>query len=308
MHVLVLGGNGFIGSHVVAVLMDSGHRVSVIDRAPAPSFAHSHSIEHVGRDIDHAVATLPSIDIVCHLAYSSIPSTSNADPVADVIDNLAGSVRLLEAMRAAGKQRIVYLSSGGAVYGSPRSVPISEDHPLDPISSYGVTKVAFEKYLGMYAALYGFKPTIIRPSNPFGPGQGKMGLLGVVNTFLHAALVGAPVTIWGDGTSVRDYVYVGDLASLVKMVVEGNATGTYNCGRGVGVTLLELADLVEELTGRPLERAFRPVRGFDPPLVVLDIKRATRELGWAPTTNLRVGLRLTQAWLTAEIEKSSQRT
>lgn len=297
MHVLALGGNGFVGSHVVAALLDAGHRVSVADRTDQPKFRHGRPFDNIGQGVDDAIAVLPHIDVVCHLAWSTVPATSNADPIADITENLAGSVKLLEAMRVLGKTRIVYLSSGGAVYGLPRTTPIREEHALDPISAYGVTKVAFEKYLGMYAALHGVRPTIIRPSNPYGPGQNKIGVQGAVNTFLNAAATGENVTIWGDGSTIRDYLAVEDVARLVGAAVEAGTAGIYNCGSGHGTSLLELIGEVERITGAVINRVHRPARDFDPPVIVLDTSRARADFGWTPRVSLDVGLAAAWEWM-----------
>jgi UDP-glucose 4-epimerase len=304
MHILVLGGNGFIGSHLVASAVDAGHEVTVLDLSPSPRYSHGrpfHFIETATAALPGMKELLSSTDVLCHFAYNSVPSTSNSDPAADVTDNLVSSVRLLETMRTVELRRIVYLSSGGAVYGSPQETPIAEEHPLNPISSYGVTKVAFEKYLRMYATLYGFRPTIIRPSNPYGPGQGKIGLLGVVNTFLSAAATGDTAILWGDGSLVRDFIYIDDLCKLIILALERDEPGIYNCGYGTGTTLSELIVAIESVSGRQIHIQGRPTRDFDPPIIVLDTGRARRTFGWAPGMTLREGLLTTWNWMNTNV-------
>ncbi len=191
MHIVVTGGNGFIGSHFVARAVDAGHRVTVVGNSNEPRINHARPYDFVEGGTN-ALASMPSLlkdaGIICHLASSSIPATATADPVGDIERNLSSTVRLFEAMRKTGNRKLLFMSSGGAVYGRPLATPIAESHPLNPISAYGITKLAAEKYIGMYTELYDFDALIIRPSNPYGPGQGTYGQLGAVTTFLSKAL------------------------------------------------------------------------------------------------------------------------
>lgn len=294
MHIIVLGGNGFIGSHFVGHAVRAGHRVTVIDWLAEPR--HSHGMPFEFRVMgtaelaaDHAL--LRTADVIVHCAYSTIPATANADPGRDITDNLLPLVALLEAMDAVDLPRIVYLSSGGAVYGRPQTVPIPEEHPLDPISAYGVTKVASEKYLGMYAANRGLRSTIIRPANPYGVNQGKVGLLGAVTTFLNLLAAGDTATIWGDGSVVRDFVHIDDVSRLLLAAVEQDRPGVYNCGSGAGCSLAVLIETIAEVTGQRLSVRYESARGFDPPEIVLDITAARNAFAWEPRVSLANGVR-----------------
>jgi len=223
MKVLVLGGNGFIGSHVVDQLLAAGHKVRVFDRSAERYRDPIKQVEYrLGRfdDTFQVAEALQGMDAVCHLISTTVPGTSNLDPVADVKNNLINTLNLLEQMRKKGLRRILYLSSGGTVYGNPESSPISENHPLKPISSYGIVKVAIEKYLFMYQQLYGLQPVILRPSNPYGPRQGHAGVQGLIGTLLARAFSGETLEIWGDGSIVRDYMHVSDLARLCVVALE----------------------------------------------------------------------------------------
>lgn len=298
MRIIVVGGNGFIGSHFVSLAVAAGHEVLVSGNSPTPRFAHGHAFEFLPGGLAGLAERpdlLASAGAVCHFASSTIPSSSNADPVGDIADNLMGTVALLEAMRKVGQQRIIYLSSGGAIYGRPVTTPMAETHPTDPLSSYGVVKLASEKYVNLYAQQYGFRPTIIRPANPYGPGQGTIGQLGAVTTFVNLALTGQRAVIWGDGSAVRDFVYISDLCGMALKALEGDIAGVFNCASGTGTSLAELMSLVELITGRKLEREYREARAFDPPAVVLDIGRATRDMGWLPQVSLEEGIRRTVA-------------
>jgi UDP-glucose 4-epimerase len=294
MHFVVLGGNGFIGSHFVGRAVQAGHDVTVVDLSDAPRHPHGRTFRFVqGSAVDLAKmnSLLRSADVLCHFAYSTVPSTANADPIADIEQNLVPLLHLLSAMKDAQLMRILYLSSGGAVYGSPKSLPIPEGHPLHPVSAYGVTKVASENYLGMFAAAHDIRPTIIRPSNPYGVNQGKVGLLGAVTTFLRLLQSDETATIWGDGGSIRDYVHIDDLTELMLASLEVDRPGTYNCGAGVGHSLNALMDLIAEVTGRRIKVKYEPARSFDPAEVRLDIALAQRTFGWAPKIVLADGIR-----------------
>jgi UDP-glucose 4-epimerase len=298
MSVLVIGGNGFLGSSLVEGLRESGHNVRVLDRTPARIDLDWHEVDYRIGGFDDAAAlagALEGIGCVYHLASSTVPSTSNLDPVHDVGSNLVGSLKLIAAMSAAGVRRLVFFSSGGTVYGNPERVPVREDHPLRPISSYGVVKVAIENYLMMYRRLGLLSPLILRPSNPYGPRQATSGVQGAVGAFLGKALAGEGIAIWGDGEVVRDYIYVDDLVALAIKAGVSDECGIYNAGSGAGQSLNVLCALVRELTGQPLPVEYLPGRDFDVSKIVLDIGAAQERFDWTPQVSLREGIART--WL-----------
>jgi len=300
MKVLVLGGNGFIGSHVVDQLLAAGHKVRVFDRSPERYREPLKQVEYrLGRfdDIFQVAEALQGVDVVCHLISTTVPGTSNMDPVADVQNNLVNTLSLLEQMRKKGLRRILYLSSGGTVYGNPESSPVCEDHPLKPISSYGVVKVAIEKYLYMYQQLYGLQPVILRPSNPYGPRQGHAGVQGLIGTLLVRAMASETLEIWGDGSIVRDYMDVSDLAQLCVKVVESDACGTFNAGSGEGYSINQIITMIRDMTGGTSEVCYKPARAFDVQEVVLDISRALQQFNWKPNVKLSTGIRDQMEWL-----------
>lgn len=293
MRTLLIGGNGFIGSHLVDGLRDAGHDVCVLDpRAPREDVDWSGVTYRRASHADESVLAeaLDACDVVLHLASTTVPFTSNANPVYDVSTNLVDTLRLLAAMRSRGMRRILFLSSGGTVYGNPDSLPVGESHPLRPISSYGVVKGAIEQYLLMYQRLGELDPLILRPSNPYGPRQatsGRQGFIAKVLTCLHD---GAPLQIWGDGSTVRDYLYIDDLVALVVQAVTGAQCGVYNVGSGVGHSLNEVRVAAEQVVGKSMIVEHFPAQGFDVREIVLDITAANEHFGWRPAVSLEEGL------------------
>jgi UDP-glucose 4-epimerase len=300
MKILVLGGNGFIGSHVVDELLEAEHEVRVFGRRhevwrkPLPAVNY-----YLGdfSNVPLLAEALQGVDAVIHLISTTVPSTSNLDPIADIQSNLENSVRLFQVMVSVNVKRIIFLSSGGTVYGIPSLLPVPETHPLNPICSYGVVKVAIEKYLGMFEHLFGLKPLIIRASNPFGPRQGHEGVQGVVSTFMQKILSGEKVTIWGDGSTKRDYLYVTDLARICRMAAESELTGVFNVGSGRGLTLVELAGMIEKASGMKLNIEYKAGRPYDVPEIVLNIEKAKTLLNWEPEITLQEGLVLLHHWM-----------
>lgn len=300
MKALVVGGNGFIGSRLITRMLAADDQVAVLDTGAARSdFDWSRVDYRQGSLTDVALldSALEGVDVVYHCASSTVPSSSNLNPVGDIEQNLVGAVHLLEAMRHRGKRRIVYLSSGGTVYGNPSVVPVSEDHPLNPISSYGVVKVAIEKYLLMYEALHGIEPVIVRPSNPYGPGQRPTGVQGLIASFLGKVLSGEPLTVWGDGEVVRDYLYIDDLVEFLWLAGTRPVPGTYNVGSGEGQSVNQIIDAISRSIGRTPDIVRMENRSFDVRRIVLDISRARAVFAWAPSVGLDEGISAARVWI-----------
>ncbi len=300
MQALVIGGAGFIGSHVVDSLLARGFRVRVYDRRPEPFRAPLKGVEYIHGDIADTTSlyeALSGVEAVIHLTSVTVPSTSNLDPVADITGNLINTVRMLEIMRGLSIRKFVYLSSGGTVYGIPKQEPVREDHPLHPISSYGIVKVAIENYLYMEHKLHGLQHVILRASNPYGPRQGHTGIQGVIGTYLWRIARGEPIEVWGDGSVVRDFVYVRDLADLCVEAVTGTATGCFNAGSGDGASINEIVEHVCHAVGQEIIPVRKPQRNYDVPRITLDIGKAREELGWSPETTLEQGIRETWDWI-----------
>ncbi len=300
MKVLVIGGSGFIGSHVVDKLLAHGHSVRVFDRQPERFRAPLPGVDyHIGDYADRTalVEALAGVDAVYHLLSTTLPGTADLDPKTDVQDNLVGTINLLESMRELGPRRILFLSSGGTVYGIPETLPVPETHALRPISSYGIVKASIEHYLEMYRRARGFSPIIVRASNPFGPRQAHSGVQGVISTFLRRILAGEPVEIWGDGSVVRDYFDVRDLAELCVRAGTSRSEGAYNAGSGYGLSVNEIIEAIRAVTGLDFEIVYKPGRAVDVPRSVLDCSRAKSDFGWECKTGFDAGLRDIWNWL-----------
>jgi UDP-glucose 4-epimerase len=302
MNCLVLGGNGFIGSHLVDLLLREGQGVRVFDRADDSFRSRPPQVEYICGDLGNQGlirAALTDVDVVFHLISTTIPGTSNADPAFDVQSNVVDTIRLLEECVAARLKRFVFISSGGTIYGIPRTVPIPESHPLDPVCSYGVTKLAIEKYLALFGYLYGLEYVILRPSNAYGERQNPFGKQGVVGVFLGKIVRHEPIVVWGDGSVTRDFIYAGDLAVALYQaaIYDGLEERVFNVGSGIGVSVNEVLEGLSAVTGHNLDVRYTEARRFDVPVNVLDISLAEECLGWAPATDLADGLSRTWKWV-----------
>lgn len=301
MRAVILGGHGFLGSHLALALLEAGHRVRIFDRPAATPCLPVSGAEFRGGDFmrrEDLDAALAGCEVGFHLVSTTLPQNSNEDPLHDVETNLLGTLQLLEIARSSGTRKIVFASSGGTVYGVPQRVPIPETHPTEPLCAYAIVKLAIEKYLQLYSHLHGLEYGVLRISNPYGEGQSPFQKQGAVAVFTYQALRGETIQIWGDGEVIRDYLYVGDVAeALVKVAAYRGSHRVFNIGSGEGRSLNELLARLEALLGRSVKREYLPRRPFDTPVNVLDTTLARRELGWKPHTSLEAGLARTADWL-----------
>jgi UDP-glucose 4-epimerase len=299
---LVIGGNGFIGSHLVDALLQQEWGVTILDLQERRYEPMPLSAYFIQGDLSQSYLVrqaLAGVDIVFHLAWATIHEVSNRDPAADIHANLIPSLHLLEACRESGVHRIVFVSSGGTVYGLPEELPILETHPQNPINAYGITKVAVEKYLHMFQHLHNLDYAVLRPSVPYGPRQNPLGRQGAVAVFLYRVAQGLPITIWGDGSVTRDYFHVSDLVDALIAASEKDLSTyrTFNVGGGEELSLSGLLQLVEETVGKKAVVDYQPGRDFDAPRILLDTRRAKRELNWQPKVSLVDGLAQTWEWM-----------
>jgi len=295
MKCLVLGGAGFLGSDLSILLFKQGYTVRVFDRQirmfdrdayPDMEFFEGDFLNQ--HDIDEAVA---GCDAIFHMISTTVPKSSNDDPVFDVESNVVGTLHVLGAAVRHRVKKIVFTSSGGTVYGVPEQTPFSEDHPTNPLCSYGINKLGIEKYLYLFSQLHGLEYTILRISNPYGEGQRPDAVQGAVGVFAAKAVAGDVVKIWGDGSVVRDYLHVSDVSlSLVKALEYSGSTHVFNVGSGEGRSLNEILDLLEEIVGHSVERRYQHARKVDVPINILKNSLARSELGWSPLVSFRDGL------------------
>jgi UDP-glucose 4-epimerase len=302
MTVLVLGGAGFIGRAVVRLLSDAGQPARVLDRnrCPDPVLADRPEIEwHLGELGDRAALerALVGVATVVHLASGASPAIAQTDWEADVQSQVIDSIGLLRCMGAADVRRLVYLSSGGTVYGVTNRVPIDELQPAAPLLAYGINKLAVEHFIALAHRSLRIDSVVLRAANAYGPGQRTDRRQGLVGTAIRCALSRRPLPIWGDGSTVRDFVYVDDVARAILAAIRYRGTHTtFNIGSGVGRSIREVVADIERLSGIDVSVEYLPLRGLDVPFNVLDCRRARTEMGWEPLVSFEQGLSTTLAW------------
>jgi len=309
MKSLVTGGAGFIGSHLVDRLVDEGHEVLVVDdlskghlsrladaRSRGPMKFHQLDIR--SKDLTD-VTTKFGPDVMFHLAAQASVSASVADPAYDADVNVLGTLQVLQAARAASCGRVVFTSTGGAVYGTNVKLPAKETYTKSPDSPYGISKKIVEDYFRLYRSLYDVDYMIIGPSNVYGPRQDPHGEAGVVAIFSRAMLDGQRPTIFGDGNQTRDYVYVEDVVDALVRAGNTGGGGFLNVGTGVETSVTDLYSQIASAAGfdrPPIHEAARP---GDVMRSVLDVAAAAQLIGWAPFTPLSDGVTRTVAWFRA---------
>ena len=304
MKCVILGGGGFIGSAIADRLLRDGHEIRIFERPRVVPYRIFDSNEHVEWITGDMLSThdvrdaIRGADVVLHLVSFTLPKSSNDDLVYDVQTNLVATIHLLNEMVLQNISKIVFISSGGTVYGIPKYLPIDERHPTEPLVSYGITKLTIEKYLLMFQHLHRIKANILRVANPFGQRQRVETAQGAVTVFLHRALHGQMIYIWGDGSVIRDYIYINDVADAFARAVEYSGPhSVFNISSGVGTSLNELVGALEEILDKPVARRHLEARPFDVPVSILSSVLAKDELGWTPQTTLRDGIARTAKWM-----------
>ena len=295
MKILVTGGAGFIGSHVVDKMIEAGHEVVVLDNLctgrlsnlnPKAKFyqmdIRSPEVEKIFEE--------ERPEVVDHHAAQMDVRRSVSDPIYDADVNILGGLNLLNLAVKYKVRKFIHISSGGAAYGEPVYLPCDEKHPVQPLCPYGATKYMLELYLYMYKETYGLDYSVIRYPNVFGPRQDPAGEAGVVAIFAGHMLKDKPVTIFGTGEQVRDYVFVKDCARANLMVLENGSGKVFNLGWGIGTTVNQIYKGLKEITGYQQDAIYAPARPGETFQIYLDATRAKEELGWEPTVTLHEGL------------------
>lgn len=304
---LVIGGAGYIGSNLVAQLVAAGRGVTVLGRSAAPRRAVATGAVYVSGDVADTALLDKLLDAhseVIHLAYATAPNTAFANPLEDLMQNLRPAVALFAGAAQRGI-RLVMVSSGGTVYGEAQSLPMREDHPTRPISPYGATKLTIEHYAHLSAATDALEFVCVRPANAYGAGQRPFVGQGFVATAMASAMQGRAIKIFGERGTVRDYLYVSDLASgIIAALEKGRPSETYNIGSAIGLSNFDVVSAMSDLLGRHgIEVAVEhlPERLSDVRANVLDYAKLQEHTGWRPHTGLAEGLALTYQWLLAEL-------
>lgn len=306
---LVLGGAGFIGLNLCNRLVDRGAGVTCFSRShPRLNDLDPRVVPMTGH-FDDRLALANAVegqDIVFHLIAGSVPQSSNRDPSAELTAAPIATLHLLEICRSARIRKVVFSSSGGAIYGIPSTTPIPEHAPTDPISAYGISKLTIEKSLYLYNHLYGIDYQILRIANPYGPFQLGNKHQGLIGSYIHRVLSGQPLEIWGTGEVVRDFLHVEDVSDALLAAV--NYDGPHkvmNVGSGMGLSVNQIiAELQTAFGGERLSCMYKPSRAADVPINVLDTTLIRSELGWRPRVGLSDGLAGTIAWMRAHLSES----
>lgn len=302
MKVLVLGGSGFLGSHIVDKFLAEKHDVSVYDLYPERFRKSPKGIKFITGDFGNVGALSELIgsgfDYVIHCVSTTTPKSSNESPEFDIQSNVIGTLNLLDICVRHGIGKLIFLSSGGTVYGDIGDLNVvDESHAVRPMCSYGVSKLSIEHYLDVYRHLRGLDYVALRLSNPYGERQSPLRALGALTVFLHRTLKKQSVEVWGDGSVTRDFIYVGDVANAVYLAAVNPISGVYNVGSGTGLSLREILNHISRVVGVEPSITWLASRSFDVPRIVLDAKKLRNATNWHSGTSLEEGIKITAEWL-----------
>ncbi len=294
MRVAIIGGAGFIGRSVAHALSSQNIEVRILDTTSRLESLQQDGLPYQTEifkypDVQGAERLLEGTDVVIHLACTTEPASSMESLVYDATTNIVPSLKIFRAAEEAGVRRVIFASSGGTVYGYPKTLPVTEDHPTKPMCAYGVSKLAIENYLAVYKNIEGIS---LRPGNPYGSYQLRGTTIGLIANFLSAVSENRNLEVWGDGSVVRDYLYIDDLADAFVTAVTHDALGpgSYNIGSGKGWSINEIIEKIFSITGREVQVNHLASRGYDVPKIILDTEKFRSETGWMAGTSLEEGI------------------
>lgn len=302
MRILILGGSGFLGSHVVDKFLAEKHDVSVYDlsharfrRTPPGVQYYDGDLGNIG-GLEDVIAT--GFDAVLHFISTTTPRSSNESPEFDIQSNVIGTVKLLDICVKHKVGKFIFLSSGGTVYGDiGADSTVDELHAVRPICSYGISKLSIEHYLHLYQHMHGLDYVALRIANPYGERQSPHLALGALTVFLYRTIKNETIEVWGDGSVERDFIYVGDVANAVYLSTIKPVSGVFNVGSGAGLSIRDLIHEISHVTGVEPTVVWLKGRPYDVPRIVLDASRLQKAAGWSCLTSLRKGIALTAEWL-----------
>lgn len=303
MRVVIIGGAGFIGNNVRKQLEKYNHEVIIADRKETALYENHdrlgikyECINFVtGEGLDKVIQ---ENDIVIHLVSTTLPNMSNDNVMKDARENILASIQLLQICAEKKVAKVIYASSGGQIYGMPMYTPIDENHPTNPVSAYGIHKLAVEKYMQLFHKMYGMPIVVLRISNPYGPGQVPFRGQGVISTFIASTLLNKKIQIWGDGKSIRDYIYIEDVAEAFEAAIEyeGNQY-VFNVGSSEGVSVNDILKVIESELGITASIEYTNEGSSDVEVNILSCEKAKRGLGWSPKVSIHSGIKqMIQCW------------
>lgn len=301
---LVFGGGGFIGSHLSESLLNNGYAVVIFDKLNFSRKNIFHILDHVKvieGDFNNEMDiknSLTGIDYVFHLVSSTLPASSNDNPEYDVETNLISSLRLLKECSNKKINKIIFLSSGGTVYGVPDKLPVKENYFANPICSYGIVKRTIEEYLFLFNKIYDLKYSIFRLSNPYGERQNPNAAQGAIAVFINKVIHDETIEIWGDGEIVRDYIYIKDAVEvLAKSIKSDSNENIFNLSSGRGYSLNQIIEIIKKISEKKVKTIYKDARNIDVPVNILDNTLVKKVFDWKPETPLEEGIKSTYKFL-----------
>ena len=301
---LIMGGNGFIGSHIAKKLLENDYTVKIVSNFKSGTSNLDAIVGRIERikgdflDRDIIRKSIKDVDIVFHNISTTLPQSSINDPIYDVESNIVGTIKWMQSISSSNVEKIIFASSGGTIYGEPFHIPITEDAPKNPICPYAISKLTIEKYIQYFNYLYGIDYAIFRYSNPYGAGQYPSRGQGVVSIFLDLIAKGKQPIIFGDGSMIRDYIYINDVAEVNLMAISKKSKHhIFNVGSGKGTSLNDMINMMSIVVGKTITPKYVNVRKGDISEIVLDITRIKKEYGWEPKTSMIEGIRDTWSWI-----------